>query len=246
MPTAAEVIAQINELPPEERAAFATAFQNDGGEVVKDVRSKTYAKGKADGKATGTEAAAKLAEAQERADALAAELAEVKAKTPDAAAIETRVRDAMQKKLDAEKARADAADGALRGERRKLALAEFKSALAAKQDDGTYIDGDWLNDVAEARWGSRLATADDGSLRVLQLDGDMTYDAPDVATAVRLLAADARKTVPAKFVVSSAESGAGATNGGGGYGGGYDPVAAGKAMAQQQSAQASTSALALK
>ena len=131
MPTAAEVIAQINELPPEERAAFATAFQNDGGEVVKDVRSKTYAKGKADGKATGTEAAAKLAEAQERADALAAELAEVKAKTPDAAAIEKRVRDQLEPKIKAATERAEAADGKLREKERALVLNEFASALGA-------------------------------------------------------------------------------------------------------------------
>jgi hypothetical protein len=210
MPTAAEIIAQLNELPAEEHAAAITALQNDAGSLVKAFRSKVFAAGKKEGAGSNTDAAGKLTEAQERITELEAEIADVRAKVPDAAAIEAK----WQKKLDAEKARADAATTSLRDNQRQLALAEFTAALTAPQDDGTQVDPEWVADVVEKRWGDRIVVGDDGALRVLQLGDVTTYDAPDPRAAIKLLAADARKAVPPRYVLANADTGAGIQSGG--------------------------------
>lgn len=247
MPTAAEVIAAVNELPAEERAAFTTLFLNDQGDVVKGARSKAFAAGKAEGAKGGTEAAQKLADAEQRATDLQAKLDELSASKPDVKALEETLNARWQKKLDAEKQRADTAVTTLRQREVALARAEFLAALTAPAEDGTRVDPEWAADVADARWGSRLAAREEGGVRVLQLDGDMEYDAPDTKAALRQLAADARRTVPARYVLTNADTGAGVTSGGVvGGAGGYDPVKAGLAAAEAQKANAATNELAFR
>lgn len=236
MQTAAEILAAINALPTEEHAKFATDFQNDQGSVVKAARSKAFAAGKAEGAKGGTQAAADLVKATERIEELEGKVTELTDNKPDVKAIEERVTAAMQKKLDAEKKRADTAETALRTERRKSVLAELKSALTAKQDDGTQVDPEWANDVVESRWGNRLVEKDDGSISVLQLGSEQAFEPGEGETAVGLLAAAIRQTVPARYVLTDDDTGAGLNGGaaGGSRRSGYDPVKAGKAAAEAQ------------
>ena len=228
MPSAAELIAQLNELPEEERGALATLFANDGGPVVKALRSKAFAAGKTEGKAGGTQAAAELEAARARVAELEEELGAVKAATPDAAAIEDRVKKAMQRQVDAEKARADRATADLTGERVTAFRERFGKALRDNRVLPEYAD-----EVLSAKYADRYRVAEDGRVLVLKPGEEGAYEADDVAGAIALLAADVAKTVKPLFLASNADSGAGLTNGvpAAGGGGGYDPVAAGKAMA---------------
>lgn len=205
MPTAAELIAQLNELPAEEHAAAITTLYNDQGPIATKVRARAVSDGYNKAKKGGDETAAKLTAAEERVAALEEELADVKAKTPDAKAIEDRVTAKFAPKLKAAEEARDAALGEVRTAKRKDVLAAFKAELTREHDDGTRVDPEWADDVAETRWGSRIALADDGSVRVLHLDGDTTYDAADAREAAKLLATDARKVVPARYVISNAD-----------------------------------------
>lgn len=238
MQTAAEILAAINALPTEEHAKFATDFQNDQGSVVKAARSKAFAAGKTEGAKGGTQAAADLVKATEQIEELEGKVTELTDNKPDVKAIEERVTAAMQKKLDAEKKRADTVEAALRTERRKIALVELSSALTAKQEDGTQVDPDWVGDtkLMEARWGDRLVEKDDGTLRYLQLGSEQAFEPGDGETAAGLLAAAIRTTVPARYVLTDDDTGGGLNGGaaGGSRRSGYDPVKAGKAAAEAQ------------
>lgn len=246
MPTAAEIIAQLNALPAEEHTEAITTLVNDGGAVVRAFRSRVFADGKKEGAKSGTEAAQKLAEATERAATAETELADLKAKTPDAKAIEERVTAKWEPKVKAAEQARDAAVTELRTERRKLTLGEFTAALTAKLPDGTQVDPEWVKDVAESRWGSRIVVKEDGSIGVLNLTGDTEYAPGEGQSAVALLAADARKAVPARYVLVDGDTGAGITNHGHGTGGGYDPVKAGLEAAKAQKADAQTNELAFR
>lgn len=211
MPTTAEILALINDLPAEEHAAFATAFQNDAGAVVKSVRSKVFAAGKTEGSSAGKAATSELATAKERVTELETELAEVKAKQPDAAAIEKRVRDQLQPKLDTAVRERDEARGTLRERDKTLTQQAFLQELSAAQEDGTRVNPAYLR-VAKVDYADRFQVGEDGRVRVLQIGSEVAYDAADAAEAAKLLARDARKQVPADFIVSGADGGAGSAN----------------------------------
>jgi hypothetical protein len=246
MTTAAEILSAINALPAEEHAAFTTGFQNDQGAVVKQARSKAFAAGKAEGKGDTTRTATDLTAAQERVTALETELEQLKAKTPDAAALVEAERKKWEPKVRKAEEERDTARQQLLAKDVDLTYAEFYAELTKPAEDGTRVDPEWAKDVARSRWGSRIAPKEGGGVRVLQLEGEQEYDAPDASAAVRLLAADARKAVPARYMLADVDSGSGVTNGGAGMGrsGGYDPVAAGKAMAAKEKQSGATQNLA--
>lgn len=213
MPTAAELVAQLNALPAEEHAEALALLSNDSGAVVKAFRSKQFAAGKREGASVGTEAATKLADAEQRVADLETELADVKAKQPDAAAIEERAAKQWQRKVDAEKARADAATTALTGERTTTFREQFGKALRDLK-----IDGDYADEVLTARHADRHRVREDGTREVLRPGEDTAYEAADVRAAIALLAADVAKTVPPKFQMVGGEGGGG--RGTGSYGAG--------------------------
>lgn len=218
MPSVADIVASINELPPEEHAAFAAALQNDGGAVVKAARSKMYSAALKDGEARGKDAGTKAAEAaaQERITALETELAEVKAKTPDAAAIETRVRAQLQPKLEkAERERDDERSKRLTGDADRV-FGDVLGALRTKDDAGLKLKEGWTP-LVQAAYRDRVRPAEDGSIRVLQLGSEIAYEAATPADAARLLAADVRKQFAQQYpdsIESSATGGGGRTAGG--------------------------------
>jgi hypothetical protein len=219
MPTVAEILSQLNDLPAEEHAAAVTALQNDGGAVVKAFRSKVFAAGKKEGSTTHADAAAKLAEAEERVTALETELADVKAKTPDAKAIEEAERKKWAPKLEKAERERDDARQALRDKDVSLTVADFLAELGRPAEDGTRVDPDYF-DVVRTKFGDRIRAKETGGVAVFHIDGDTEYEAPDAKAAVALLAADARKKVPEKFIVTNADRGAGVQPGGYGGGGG--------------------------
>ena len=79
--------------------------------------------------------------------------------------------------------------------------------------------------LAKYEYGDRIRVKDDGSVVVLQPGSDIAYEAADPIAAVRLLAAEIRKSAPPEAIGVNAESGGGVTNGGT-YGGGTGQPAA--------------------
>lgn len=218
MPTAAEAVAAahaaLSALPPEEHAEAKRLLANEAGGLIAAVQSQRFADGKKEGAKTPATLSTDLTEARNRVAELEAEVASLTAKQPDYAAKEQALKDAHKRALDAEKKRADDALAALKAKDVDLSFADFLTELTKPAEDGTRVDPEWAADVARARWGNRLAPKDDGGVRVLKLGEEMEYDAPDAKTAVKLLAADARKTVPARYVLTNTDTGGGIANGG--------------------------------
>lgn len=199
-------------------AALATEVGTDKAkakDVAKQLRATVPALGQellntgaAIAKRDSTTATATLT--KERDDALAdaqalrTEFDEFKTKTPDAAAIETRAAEKYGKRIKTLEESAAAKDQKVKG---ALARVTRERLIAQLIAGGT--DPDYAREVLGARHADRIVVDDEGAVRVLQLGGADPYDADTEDAAVVLLAADVGKTVPAKFVLTNADSGGG-------------------------------------
>lgn len=235
----AEILAALNGLTDADAAV--AAMRADNGPVIKAFRSKAFAEGKAEGKKD-------LKGIEEERDQAKATLAErdteieaLKAKTPDRDAIEA----PLKKKIATLEQQATEKDQASQARIRHLLrerdLGAFRQLLAGTHPDAAklgitrQLDPDYVAVVAQQMEANgRFRYTDKDELEVLDEHG-VPYTVAD-ATTPRFapLATELNKAAPDKWAFSKAQDGGGV--GGQGGGTGYDPVAAGKAMADAQKA----------
>lgn len=202
----------LNALPAEQHRDAITALLNDSGPVVKSFRTRAFGNGKKAGEEASGSGAAKLQEAQDRIQELEGQVADLTAKVPEAKATEERLQKQYEKKLEAERKRAEAAEGTLTKERSSRFRTQFSAELA------DVADKDYRDEVLANRYADRYRVQPDGSWQVLRPGEDTPYEAATEAEAVKLLAADVAKLVPPKFRLAHGESGGGITTGSGGGG----------------------------
>lgn len=207
----------LDAIPSDQQKDALAALHNHSGPIVKAFRGRAFAGGKEEGKKANANSETLIAEKDELIDDLKTQLEAATSKTQDAKAIEERLTKAWQKKVDAEKQRADKAEQTLTGERQS----GFKAKLAAQLRD-LNVRPEYVDTILTAKYADRIRVNADGSRQVLKPGEDTAYevagdDAEDAA--VKLLAADVRKAVEPFWIVSNGDSGASITNntGGGGF-----------------------------
>lgn len=178
---------------------------------------------------------AQLTEAKEREAALETELTELKAKTPDRAQIDTQ----WQAKLDREvKKVQDQLDAASQQVARLTTDTTVEKAENALKDAGLRPRMAKLlakEAAGRIKW-------EDGKPVLYEAGTDIPIPIPADKTAFQVLAESEAKSADPEDLVSRTEPGGGIK--GGGQGGEYDPVAAGKAAAEAQKKQAAANAVA--
>lgn len=144
-------------------------------------------------------------------EALRTEFDEFKAKTPDVAAVEARLKGQYDRRL-AEK------DGVIDTQARNLKgalTARLREKLVNKLSTTHRVDPDYAGEVLAARFGDRFEAQDDGSVRVLQQTGEEEIDGDTEDARIATLAAQIAKDVPAKYVDAAADRGGGTRKPGG-------------------------------
>lgn len=147
----------------------------------------------------------------------------------------------IQREKDAAKAKETALTEQLKNERTSRSTSDLKAMLAGKVID------DYAAVVIERPdIRGRIRHREDGSVFVVQAGTEVELQVPAGKTPLSLLAEELIGSTPATLRLSGADGGSGATTGGTGSSGGYDPVAAGKKMAEATKPSAQTQELALR
>lgn len=219
MPTAAELIAQLNALEGDEALVFSTLFQNDQGAVIKSARSKVASGAKREGAAKLPEVQGKLEQALEKIAELELEKQELSSKAPDFAAKEQQWKDKLATKERELRQQLEAKDAALTKTRRDVELGKFTRHLVEEHG----IDPDYANEVLAVKHADRFRFAEDGTPDVLKPGEDTAYDAETVDEKIKLAAADVAKTVKPVFVRTNVDTGGGRGPAGGGGNAGLTP-----------------------
>lgn len=166
-------------------------------------------------------------------EAVEAELAELKAKQPDLAALEQRLTAKHTAALRAKDEVIAEKDRTLKGALIARAREKFISALVSAHR----VDPEYAREVAAAKHSDRFKANDDGSMSVLQLGSSETIDADTEDAAITTLAAAVSKHIPARYVLSGTDSGGGTRSGqGGGNVAGADQARAAKELQHQYGA----------
>jgi len=222
----------------------ATEDIEEATEALKSSAQPIYQKIFRGGHSTATTAAkvektaleTQLTTEKERATALETELADLKAKTPDRAAIDAqwqtkldREKKAVQDQLDAANAKVGSLTTGTKVEKTEIALlgAGFRPKMAkllAKEHAG------------------RIEFDDAGQPFLKEAGSDIPIPIPAGKTAFQMLAEQEKEAADPADLVSNVDDGGGVRGGGGG--GGYDPVAAGKAAAEAQKSQTAAKSVA--
>ena len=150
-------------------------------------------------------------------DALQVELDEVKAKTPDAKTIEEKAKAKYEPQIAKLTKERDDAIGGQKALRKQVAKEKFTSLLKRADEQGVKVEDDWADRVVASEFDDRFVERDDGSLDVLQVGETTAYDGKTLDEKIASLAADVRKKVNPKYLITSTDRGGGV--GGGGTGG---------------------------
>lgn len=186
---------------------------------------------KADIKKLTEERDAAVTERDEATQALAA----ANATKPDVAKIEADLTAKWSKKVDDLKKQLTQKDESFRGALKRGSLAKFTAELVKAG-----VDPDYAKEVLAAKYGGNVDVQDDGSVVVKGLDG-IPFDGADEDARVSAFAAEIRKGVNPRYVLTNADSGAGVRSGGGG-GSGYDAQKVGEEMGKQEKAATAANA----
>lgn len=239
MATAKEIIASLNALTDDERTEAIRLLKNDAGDVVKAARDQMAGKAKKDGEKALETLRAQAADADSLEDILTIATAvgvpkekiEAVRTVPDKAKVEKDVEAKFEKRLKKAEDDVKARDATILDLRRGSLKSKLVRELAEKHN----VDPEYAEEVLASKFADRFAFGQDGTPDVLQPGATTAYDAESVDKKIELLAADIRKNVKPNYVRSNGDSGGGTQSGGGSGGGsGYDPVAEGKKMAEQQ------------
>ena len=181
------------------------------------------------------EAKASAKETEKKLEALQGQLAErdekieaLQSEQPDVQAIEEK----YQTRLAEKDEELTAAQEAARREVESIHRSRFESELAAELI-AQGVEPDYAREVLVSKHRSRIqpTKTDDGyQLKVMGEDGMTPVQAADGKLA-HVVASSIKESVGPKWITSNGDKGAGSQAGGKGSGG-YDPVAAGKKMAE--------------
>lgn len=169
-------------------------------------------------------------------DETKATLETTNATKPDVQKLEADLTAKWQKKVDDLKKQLAGKDESLKGALRRGSIKALTAELIKAG-----IDPEYAKEVLAAKHAGAIEIGDDGSITVKGLDG-IALDGDEDAK-VAALAADVRKQVAPKWVLTNADSGGGVGSGGR-SGSTYDPVKVGTEMGQQERAKASDNKLA--
>lgn len=237
MPLTAEQQEAIKTLSGADPKEAADALKDSAHPVFQAVFRKGYGTAQGeyegeDGKLTKAQAEAEREKAaREKAEA---DLAAARKEQPDLDAALEKNNAEWQAKLDAKETALTAEQEARKNERR----ARMKSDLRAEL--GVINDSEFAEYLADKHL-ARLRTKEDGSIDLLEApDSTVPVQVPQGQTPYKVLAADILKNVAPDKKRSDVDTGGGAGAGGGG-GSGYDPVKAGKEMAEKQKAASDNS-----
>jgi hypothetical protein len=192
-----------------------------------------FLKGQTEGekKAAGptTERDAALARVTE----LEGEIAEIKRKAPDLAAVEATHTAALKKEKDkatAAIAEAQAITVKALKESNRRGLVTRLVALG--------VDQLYAEQAVAASYDANIDAKADGTVRILQAAGGAPYDGETIEKQLDGLAKDALKVVPAHLITSNTDTGGGTQNDGvSSGGGGFDPKKEGEERGKQQREQ---------
>lgn len=210
----ADVLAALNALSPEHRAAFADAVGDETPEGLKPLRSKFFAAGKDEVK--GKDLKAARAEVQR----LTGELDTLRAEAGKQPDLEKRDK-AWQDRLDAKERELLDARAQVQQVRTETRQEKLENALLAQKLRPKYAR------LVVRDYVQRLHEREDGTLELVDEAG-IPVKVPEGKTVFQAAAEMARKEADPEDVLSNADGGAGITNGAGGGG------VQGKSRAQQE------------
>lgn len=207
MPTAAELIEQLNALEGDEATAAIKFLLNDQGTVIKQARGKiaTAAKSEGSGKSKVPELERQLQEATDRVAELEGENEELKSKAPNLAQREQELKTKHENKVRELQGKIDDLNVKLKTKGREVHLEKFEKALV----ENHHVFPKYANRVARRDFEDRFDEDESGAPRILKPGETTPYEAESVDRAIELLAADAAKTIDPEFIRSAAGEGGG-------------------------------------
>jgi hypothetical protein len=159
-----------------------------------------------------------LRDLNEQLEAKDKELADVKSKQPDVAAIEEKASKKWTnqvKKLEADR---DEAMARYHKSLVQIAIDKAVALLITPNEQGIRTDREYAELIAAEKLRGQIVPKDDGTIGVRQIGEESEYDAPSLDTKIAQLVKDFTPYIPATFQMSNADSGAGVRTGGGGAG----------------------------
>jgi hypothetical protein len=157
-------------------------------------------------------------ELNEQIEAKDRELADVKSKQPDVAAIEDKASKRWTnqvKKLEQER---DEATARYHKSLVQIGIDKAVAMLITPNDQGIRTDKEYAELIAAEKLRGQIVPKDDGTIGVKQIGEESEYDAPTLDGKIAALVKDFRAYIPSTFQMSNADSGAGVRTGGSGNG----------------------------
>lgn len=213
-----EIIDGLNHLAADDREKakeVASAIRERAKPVAQMLINVGGALKKEEAKADVRKATERAEKAEADLQAAQDELNELKSKAPDAKAIEDRLTASHAKALKKEQERADAAERRAKELNRRIARDITHAELIKPDASGVYVEPEYA-ELVLGRYDDRYVDKDDGSLGVLQVGEATEYDGQDVKAKAAALAKDIRKQIQPRYLITSADSGAGVRSGNGG------------------------------
>lgn len=217
-----EIIAAINELVGSDRAKakeFAKELRSGVGPVAQSLINIGKSQAQSDGGAELDRLKQQVQDLTESVEAKDAEIQQLTAKVPDAAQVEESYRKKWEPKLTKAEQRALEAETRATTLAQQVVVDKALARLLARNEQGQAADPEYVHLIAAEKIRKLVTPKPDGNVGVRTLDGDGEYDGETVDQKVDALIKDFRPTIPAAFVLTNADSGAGVRNGGGSVGG---------------------------
>lgn len=238
MPLTAEQTAAIALIAGADAEEVAEALKTDAQPIYQRIFRAGHSTGTEKAKTEKTALETQLQAEKDRAAGFETELADLKAKTPDRAAIDAQWQGKLEKETKKVQEQLDAA---------QQRIARLTTDTTVEKAENALVAAGFRPKMAKLlakEHAGRITYGDDGKPILHEPGTTIPVQIPDGRSAFEVLAETEKKTADPADLASNVDTSGGATNGG--AAGGYDPVAAGKAMAAQQKATAGDGSLAFK
>jgi uncharacterized membrane protein YqiK len=161
------------------------------------------------------ELASKVSELTEQLEAKDEEIAKMRSSAPDVAAQVDAERKKGESKAAKERERAEAAETRATALAKQVAKDKIIARLTTPNELGQRADREYAELIAAAKLDDRVVVKADGSIDVLQIGESTAYDGETLDQKIDALVKDFRPSIPASFLLTNADSGAGVRSGGG-------------------------------
>jgi hypothetical protein len=216
---AAEIIAAINEYVGDDKAKakeFAKALRARAGEVAVSLINIGKSQGTSEAGGEVKKLEAQVKELTEALEAKEQEMADFRAKTPDAATIEESTRKKWESKLRKAETERDDAHRRFNDAVVQIGIDKAVALLITPNEQGVRADREYAELIAAGKLRPHFVPKPDGSLAVKQIGEETEYDGDTLDAKVAALVKDFRPYIPATFLMSNADGGAGVRSGPGG------------------------------